>query len=618
MYSSFPLERPVRSPLNRNVLDFAGLLLFLLVLTLLIGGALWHFWFVNRIYAGVSIAGLPVGGMTRATALRTLEERFADAKLAPVSLHHNGQHWPLPLNQVQIEADLRTAVNQAYLVGRSGDFSARTVQQVLTALQGRDITPPLVVDEAQLRAAIGALAPQVNRPGRPAGQVGDVAIPALPAVTVDVEATVQATLAALRTSRWNQTIQAPFVVTTETPVESDAPAPVAQTVMPTRPPLRVRAEGFNLEFALDGARLAQILTGENPPQVDEAALRTLLEGWAAQIDLAPRDARLRFNAATGGLTVIQTSAYGRSLNIEATAAAVRDALTSGATQASLVIEEIAPAVDHTRVAEMGIRELVASGTTYFKGSSAARIRNIEVAAEKFDGVVIPPNGIFSFNKIIENVTSANDFEDSLVIYGDQTVVGVGGGVCQVSTTVFRAAYAAGMPIVERYNHGYIVDWYGEPGLDATIFTPSVDFRFRNDTGAYLLIEPVVDSVNGVITFNLYGTKPDRIVTIGAPVQSDIKPADPPTYVVDESLAPGQRKQVEWEKPGMTVTVQRTIVENGTTRTDTLTSHYVPWRAQYLVGPGTDVPTTPAASDEATVTEDVIATEDVTETTEVTP
>lgn len=608
MHSSLRMPHDAALPLRRSVFDFAGLLLLVVVLAVVAGSALWHFWFVNRIYYGVSIAGIPVGGMTRASALQLLDERFAQSPLAPLSLHYQGQHWPLSMTQVPIQADLLSAVNQAYLVGRQGDFSARMVQQILTVVRGHDITPPLGVEEEMLRAAIAQLAPQVNRPGRAAGQIGDVNIPAQPAVTVDVEQTMQAALAALRTSLWNQTIQAPFVVQEETPAAL-APAPAAAAPLSSLRVLRVRDERSGLEFAIDGAALSKIHRGADSTQLDEDALRGLLAGWAAQIDLAPRDARLHFNPNTGGLTVMQTSAHGRKLDIDATATAVREALDVGSTQARLVVEEIAPAVDANRIAEMGIRELVASGTTYFKGSSAARIRNIEVAAEKFEGVVIPPDGIFSFNKIVENVTSANDFEDSLIIWGDQTVVGVGGGVCQVSTTVFRAAYNAGLPIVERYNHGYIVDWYGEPGFDATIFTPSVDFRFRNDTGAYLLIDPVVDSANGVITFNFYGTKPDRVVTIGTPVKSDIKQPEPATYTVDASLAPGQRKQVEWEKPGMTVTVTRTIVENGTTRTDTLTSHYVPWRAVYLVGPGSDVPaasiptvaTTVEATAEATPT-----------------
>jgi vancomycin resistance protein YoaR len=207
-------------------------------------------------------------------------------------------------------------------------------------------------------------------------------------------------------------------------------------------------------------------------------------------------------------------------------------------------------------------------------------------------VVVPPGGIFSFNEVVRDVSAANGFEDSLIIWGDQTANGIGGGVCQVSTTLFRAAYLGGFPIVQRTNHGYVVNWYGEPGLDATIFTPFLDFQFQNDTDAYLLVEPDLDTANGVLTFNFYGTKPDRTVTVGEPQISDVLQPEPPTYKVDESLALGEKEQVEWEKEGMTVKVQRTIVEDGTPRTDTITSEYKPWRAVYLVGPGTEIPATP--------------------------
>jgi vancomycin resistance protein YoaR len=326
--------------------------------------------------------------------------------------------------------------------------------------------------------------------------------------------------------------------------------------------------------------------------LDEERLRAFLSGWAKQLDIAPRDARLRFDPDTGAIAILQTSQVGRRLEIEATLAAVQTALAAGNRRAALIMAIVPPAVDMRRVSEMGIRELVARGVTYFAGSSAARVRNIEVAAAKFDGVVIPPDGIFSFNTVIQDVSSANGFEDSLVIWGDRTAIGVGGGVCQVSTTIFRAAYQAGLPIVERYNHGYVVDWYGEPGLDATIYTPTVDFRFRNDTGAYLLVEPVVNSAGGTITFNLYGAKPNRQVAVSAPTITDVTQPEEPLYKADESLARDEKKQVEWAKDGMIVTVRRMITENGETRADTLVSKYQPWRAVYLVGPGVEIPATP--------------------------
>ncbi len=447
------------------------------------------------------------------------------------------------------------------------------------------ITPPLMFDPASLQATVEEVAVQVAQPGIPARTIGAIAISARPGITVDIAATTQAVLAALLETN-APLVSVPVVVTLADPPSDDVLMVKVETSLSR--PLLLRSPEYGFDLALDPVKLDQIITGHAPLQLDLERLRAYLADMASQIDLPPQDARLRFEPAMGGPVVLQPSRLGRSLDIEATMQSVQVALAGGSDGANLAIVEVAPAVDSTRIAEMGIHELVASGATYFAGSSASRIHNIEVGAEKFAGIVIPPDGIFSFNEIVRDVSSANGFEDSLIIWGDRTAVGVGGGVCQVSTTVFRAAYEGGFPIVERYNHGYVVDWYGEPGLDATIYTPTVDFRFRNDTDAFLLIDPVVDSLNGVITFNFYGTRPARTVTVSEPQITQALQPEPATYVVDESLAAGEQQQVEWQKEGMTVTVTRTIVEHGVERTDTLVSHYLPWRAVYLVGPGTDL------------------------------
>lgn len=576
-------------PFRRTALDMAALFVLLTLLAGVTAAATWGFWHTGRIYTGVSVAGVSIGGLTRSEAYQRLGERLYPYPLPPIVLEHEGEQWPLSAAQVQARADLLDAVNRAYLYGRSGSLLNDVVAQLRAAVLGATIIPRVEVDAEELRAAVAALAAGVDRPAVAERRLGDVVIPAQAGRSVDVEATLQGLLQRLVDGAAG-TVQAPLIVHSIA-----APAP---SVTPSAPlgndvemrPLLLRSQVDNFALALTPAELRTMLRSVDPPELDEVSLRRFLEPIAAQIERRPRDARLRFNPQTGAVTVLSPSFPGRALDVDATVAAIRSALAGGADEASLVVKTIEPAVDMNRIAEMGIRELVASGRTYFAGSSASRIRNIEVAAKQFEGVVIPPNGIFSFNQIVRDVSSANGFEDSLIIWGDRTAVGVGGGVCQVSTTVFRAAYQGGFPIVERYNHGYVVDWYGEPGLDATIFTPTVDFRFRNDTGAYLLIEPVVDSVNGVITFNFYGTKPNRTVTISKPEITDVIKPGPPVYTVDESLAPGQMKQVEWQKDGMTVTVTRTIVENGTTRTDTLRSKYQPWRAVYLVGPGTVTPT----------------------------
>jgi len=574
------------SRIRRTPLDFAAIFAGLLLLLLLVAVLFWQFWHANRIYSGVQVNGVPIGGLTRIEAAETLKVEFSDYPTPPTTVSLNAQRFPLSAGALNAQWTPIDVVNQAYLLGREGSFSERLGQQLTLALRGYNLIPEATYEAAPLRQELSEIANQIRNNETASGKS--------PSLDVDIEATLAATLGALQGSGETGAINIPLVT-----VARPVLAPAASEIAPleilsgqTPTPLLLRDPIYGIETALDPGKIQSITFTTEPLRLDEELLRNHLEMLADQYNIAPRDARLRFNPATGGVTVLRSSQTGRRLDIDATLASVQTALTGGATHADLIMAEVAPDVDSTRIAEMGIRELVASGTSYFAGSSAARVRNIEVAAEKFEGVVIPPGKSFSFNRFVEDVTAANGFEDSLIIWGDRTAVGVGGGVCQVSTTIFRAAYAGGLPIEERYNHGYVVSWYGEPGLDATIYTPTVDFRFRNDTDAYIVIDPVVDSIGGSITFNLYGTRPNREVTIAEPVVTERQEPAAPVYQIDEELAFGEQRQVEWPKEGMTVQVERTIVEDGTTRTDTLTSYYQPWNALYLVGPGTAIPQQP--------------------------
>jgi vancomycin resistance protein YoaR len=145
-------------------------------------------------------------------------------------------------------------------------------------------------------------------------------------------------------------------------------------------------------------------------------------------------------------------------------------------------------------------------------------------------------------------------------------------------------------VYHRVSLGYVVGWYGKPGLDASIFTPNVDFRFTNDTGHYILIKSSWNEAKGTITFSIYGTRPDRAIEISEPVISNKQPAPPPSYQEDPSLKPGQIKQVDWAKEGLDAVVTRTIrYRDGTVKQEKLVSKYRPWQAVFLYGPGTNVP-----------------------------
>ncbi len=592
----------------------------------------WQFWHTDRIFSGVRVAGIPVGGETRAAALLVLHKELTPYPLAPVFLEHSpkstggggisgaaARQWALGSALLAPQADLEAATNAAYHVGRQGGLIERINSQWQAFNGKQTVWPEVFISEGIVRQAVGDAAVEVRRPSRPAIEIGDLSLPPQPGLDVDIAATAQLIMALVESGRSGtvplqtySTAVPQSAATDSTQGSGGASAsatsggPEVSGGLAPAQPVVLQHQPSGTAFALDGAMLQRIMPGGDPSFLNEEALRYIVEGWASQVSYPAQDARLRFDDATSSLTVLQQSRPGQRLSVDLTIEAVRQALVTEQRTGTLPIISIPPAVDSGRLNELGIRELVASGSTYFKGSSNTRVYNIEVAAEKLVGVVVPPGEVFSFNSSIEAVSGANGFEDSAIIWGDRTAVGVGGGVCQVSTTVFRAALEGGFPFFERHNHGYVVSWYGEPGFDATIYTPYVDLRFLNDTDAHLLVQPVVDSVEGVLTFRFYGTKPDREVEIGEAEYKDVKQPGEPVYQVDASLEAGQVKQVEWAKEGMTATVIRKVTENGATREDRITSVYLPWNAMYLYGPGTVIPgvtdvkePTPAPTEEVT-------------------
>lgn len=239
---------------------------------------------------------------------------------------------------------------------------------------------------------------------------------------------------------------------------------------------------------------------------------------------------------------------------------------------------------------LGVRELISEATTTFYGSIPSRIYNIAHASAKLDGVLIPPATTFSFLKTMGEISARTGFREAYVIVGDKTETGVGGGVCQTSTTLFRAAYFAGLPILERRPHSYQVGYYRPTGLDAAVYSPTQDLKFKNDTPGHILIQTQVRGYS--VTYRFFGTK-DRSTTWSAPVVRNVIPAPPTRFIVDASLRYGQRKQIDFSAPGAQVTVYRTVTfDDGRVVKDSLFSQYRPWAAVYLVGPTPPPPPKP--------------------------
>jgi vancomycin resistance protein YoaR len=561
----------------------------------------WFEWtYRDRVYPGVQALGIPLGGMTPAEVRSVLQQAAAHYAPPALFLRHEEQIWALPVNTWGAQVDVETLTRQAYLVGRTGTLLQNLLAQVQAFQQGWHLDPAFRVQPGQIEATLATLTAGLNRPAVEARLSLDalqvVAIPAQPGRQVDLAATTQAVLARLALG---QPGVVDVVVREVMPATADLREGEAtirrflnRTIVLTDP-------GGEFQFALDPGALARLVDWTPDPNavgglravIRRDALEALVAEWAAQVARPPLDARLDFDPQTGRLIVLSPAVVGYALDTEATVATILQALEKGETQVILPVQVLPPTIPSDNLERLGIKELVAEGTTSFAGSSPDRVKNIEVAAAKFVGVVIPPGGIFSFNEHVGDVTAANGFEDALVIAGDTTAVGIGGGVCQVSTTVFRAAWFGGFPILERWNHGYVVRWYGAPGLDATIYTPTVDFKFRNSTGHYLLIKPIVDTKRGILTFRFYGTNPGWRVETSEPVYSNRQPPPPPLYIEDPDLPPGRVVQFDWAVEGLeAVARRRVLAADGTVLSnDVLRSRYQPWQAKYRFGPGFEPP-----------------------------
>ncbi|HEX9091904.1 MAG TPA: VanW family protein, partial [Anaerolineales bacterium] len=330
------------------------------------------------------------------------------------------------------------------------------------------------------------------------------------------------------------------------------------------------------------------------------ALRTFLMNIAPPLSRDPQNARFIFNDDTRQLEVVQPSVIGRGLDVDASLAQINQQLLAGEHNVNLVMQTTNPAVPDWATAEsLGITELTSEYTSYFYGSDAARIQNIKTASLRFHGLLIAPGESFSMADILGDVSLDTGYAEALIIFGDRTIKGVGGGVCQVSTTLFRTVFFGGYQIDERWFHAYRVKYYEQTasgghdenlaGLDATVFAPQVDFRFTNDSPYWLLMETYPG--NHSLTWKFYSTSDGRTVdwqTSG--LQNVSKPPDP-LYTENPDLSKDEIKQVDWAVDGADVTVTRTVTRGGSIiHGDTFETHYMPWQAKYEYGPGTEIPT----------------------------
>ncbi len=574
-------------------------------------GAGWLAWsYRGKIYPGVSVDGVNLGGLTPNEATALLDKTLTFPITGKITLEYEGNTWQAHPIELGFVLDNRAAAQAAYAVGRQGSPWRRLADRWAAWYYGVNLPPVAVFSEPIALKYLDALARQIDRPKKEAvlaikgteviakpGQVGK---------RLNRRATAAALAALLPRLR---DIRLPLQVEKMPPQIADPSAEAQRLRAILAAPLKVvlpaAAKDDPGPWTFAPKTFAPWLEIKRPPHashfvidLNTSPLQGFLERIAPQVERKPANARFHFNEKTHKLVLIQHAVIGRHLKIKESLAAVKKNLLAGRHKVVLAADLIQPRVgDNATAKELGITELVAKYTSYFYGSSEARIHNIVVAAKRFDGYLVAPGEVFSMAKVLGDVSLDTGYAEALIIYGNRTIKGVGGGVCQVSTTLFRTVFFAGYPIIERHPHAYRVLYYEQTpsggndpklaGLDATVYAPVVDFKFKNDTPYWILMETKVSVPYRYLTWKLYSTSDGREVEWHTTGLQNVVDPPPPKYIENPKLKKGEIKQVDWAAKGADVTVTRIVRKNGKILfKDTFYTHYEPWQAVCEYGPGT--------------------------------
>ena len=591
-----------------------GILIFLFLLLCSI--TIFQLTYHGRIFPGVYIHDIHVGGLPVDEAADQITQNYQFSDSGYLTLKYLDKNISVEPGQLGVHLDAVSTAEEAYQFGRSFPIGKWVWQQAFIFAPRIETAPVFILNEQIAVDLLQQISSIKDQPIVEAGlEINGTQVSATPG-QIGYVLDMNASLVAIRERLMKSN---PGIINLQ--VEQQYPSmmdankfiPLAQDILdqsfvietPEDEGQKKRTWTITpenlapmLSFIVNGKETSTII-----PQVREEYLLSLLLSNSEQVDSLPENPRFIFNDDTHELDLLFKGKNGHILNIETSLEMIQNTLANGEHRAVLSVDYQSPEVsDSSSAQELGITNLVHQESSYFYGSDQARIHNIETAANQFHGLLIPPGKTFSMANAMGEISLDNGYSEALIIYNGKTIEGIGGGVCQVSTTLFRTAFFSGFPIVERHPHAYRVSYYEKvsgnkrdanlAGLDATVYIPLVDLKFTNDTPYWLLMETYVNRTASRLTWKFYSTYDGRTMkwTTTGPINT-IEPKKP-LYQLNTDLDPGEITQIDWEAEGADVTVSRSVFRDGEIHLeDTFFTRYEPWRAVYEYGPGTDgIPT----------------------------
>lgn len=579
----------------------AAIIAMAIVALLVIGSLVLDRLYYNRIYPGVQVGNIELSGKTMDEAEYYIQEAAKPLDDGLVFYYQDQELRVKPiLNALSIESSQQlftadphqTALN-AYAVGRDFNFLINIKDKLWGLLWNRPVNLAISLDQDKLKQLLQEKFDQFLVPVQNAGLAQDVkgnffVSPEKPGLSLEYDqaltafrqqlAVLNLSPIALKDSQVKPEIYQHDVL------NIDNQAKQVLSLAPLTWQYREETWTVEKEQLLTWLDLQwsgekknqQVVVGLNK----EALAKYLEEEVAAKLDQPAQEAR--FKMTNKKVVAFQNGQDGWGMDMEASIKNIVEAIASRQSQANLVVNETKAVTDQKETNELGLEEIVGTGRSNFSGSPTNRRHNIKVGADTLNGLLIKPGEEFSLIRALGAIDASGGYLPELVIRDNKTTPEYGGGLCQIGTTMFRAALDTGLPITMRRNHSYRVGYYEPAGTDATIYDPLPDLRFVNDLNNYILIQTRIEGDN--VVFDFWGTGDGRQVEQTKPVIYNIVEPAPTKIVETTDLPAGQKKCTERAHNGADAYFTRTITKaDGEVTKETFSSHYVPWQEVCLVG-----------------------------------
>jgi vancomycin resistance protein YoaR len=549
--------------------------------------------FMGRIYPNSYISGVNVGGKLPKDAILLLSEKINPPN--QINLVSQTQTFELNTKNISLNYDFTESVNRAYNFTRTGNFFLDSFIQIKLLFERKNLGLTVNIDDTELTSFVSIIAKKINvEPIYPSIQSINGVIQVNKGAAgsqIDSEMLGAIIKKSLSYADGND-INIPIKITDPTlnPQQIDAAIRRGKKYLGKTISLKFESQNFNYDEG-NTLHFLNPVGGYNDTILNDTILKIV-----KAINRDPQNPKFEFDGTK--VVEFQPALDGITLNTDKFKELFISTLDKIAesddknTSFDIPVTKKSPEVSTGQVNNLGIKELIGRGTSTYFHSISGRIFNVNLAASKINRTLVKPGDTFSFNQTLGDVSKLTGYKEAYIISEGRTILGDGGGVCQVSTTLFRAVLNAGLPITERAAHAYRVGYYEQnspPGFDATVYSPSPDFKFKNDTPGYILIVAKNSPKNYSLVFELYGASDGRVATTSKPVVSNTTPPLPTVYQDDPTLPTGITKQIDYAASGAKVTFKYSVVRNGEAiYQKTFTSNYQSWAAVYLRGVGSAI------------------------------